>query len=326
MGHDNFMQAIDHKIKSGDRIEWEEPEGDGMNEPTMDEPKFEAKLDHYVKIDLPPEIDAAVWRHMDMIAVSTTGRRLQTKVEDAFKSYREMYQMRVKSHENAVRHGFPTHTQRWFERPIYRYQQACIGLGPFFSIGSHRPGEMTDIGMFNQAWINDNLSEDGRQAAEQFLELWNGWCRANLQGRPIAPIGVSAVNYSEEERHLMFKNESGLVPTHLPWIIKGAVEWMEKYPCKSNLVPRIEQDVIDHYGRHLEAWTIDMKLCYHAEGRQVGAMTIHDFWFERRTIVDLKSFEQTKNLNVMVTTFTAKKRDDPYNCASVVERPLGEDT
>eukprot|EP00971_Amphidinium_carterae_P177676 3524327-Amphidinium_carterae.1 len=81
---------------------------------------------------------------------------------------------------------------------------------------------MTDIGMFNQAWINDHLSEDGRQAAEHFLELWNGWCRDNLQGKPIAPIGASAAQYPEEERHQMFRNESGLVPAHLPWIIKDA--------------------------------------------------------------------------------------------------------
>eukprot|EP00971_Amphidinium_carterae_P181809 3607268-Amphidinium_carterae.1 len=250
MGHDNFLRAIDHKIKTGDQIEWDEPEGDGRREPEMDQPEFETQLDTYVKLELPKDIDAAVWRHMDQIALATTGRHLRTKIEDAFKVYRELYQMRVKAHDNAIMHGFPTYTQRWFERPIYRYQQTLIGLGPVFCIGSQRPGEMTSIGMFNQAWINDNLSEDGRQAAEQYLELWNGWCRANLQGRPIAPIGVSAAGFAEENRHLMFVNDSGLVPTHLPWIIKCAVEWMEKHPCASNLVPRVEKDVVDHYGRH----------------------------------------------------------------------------
>eukprot|EP00971_Amphidinium_carterae_P055084 1085461-Amphidinium_carterae.1 len=118
--------------------------------------------------------------------------------------------MRTKAHQAAIRHGFPSYTQRWFERPIYRYQQACSGLGPFFCVGARRPGEMTDISMFNQAWMVDKLSPDGRQAAETFLELWNGWCRENLQGRPIAPIGVRAYHYAEDERHLMFKNDSGL--------------------------------------------------------------------------------------------------------------------
>eukprot|EP00971_Amphidinium_carterae_P109157 2161479-Amphidinium_carterae.6 len=125
-----------------------------------------------------------------------------------------------------------------------------IGLGPFYCIGSYRPGEMTNIGMFNQAWIETHLSEYGQQAAQEFLELWNGWCRDNVQGKPIAPIGVPAANFAEEDRHLMFKNDSGLVPTHLPWIISKAVEWMEEFPCASNLVPRLEKDVVDHYGRH----------------------------------------------------------------------------
>eukprot|EP00971_Amphidinium_carterae_P109158 2161479-Amphidinium_carterae.7 len=69
-----------------------------------------------------------------------------------------------------------------------------------------------------------------------------------------------------------------------------------------------------------------MKFYYVAEGRQVGAMTVHDFLFERRNVVNLNTATKVKNLNVMVTTFTAKKREDPYNGAGIVEQPSGADT
>eukprot|EP00971_Amphidinium_carterae_P329136 6461424-Amphidinium_carterae.2 len=65
----------------------------------------------------------------------------------------------------------------------------------------------------------------------EYLEIWNGWSRECVQGRPTAPIGVTAGNYAEEDRHKMFVNESGLVPGHMPWIIATAVAWMGKYPC-----------------------------------------------------------------------------------------------
>eukprot|EP00971_Amphidinium_carterae_P197644 3922624-Amphidinium_carterae.1 len=172
---------------------------------------------------------------------------------------------------------------------------------------------MTDLSMFTEAWWRERLSDDGQQAVETFLELWNGGSRLNVQGRPIPPIGVQASRYREEDRHLMFKNDSGLVPTHMPWIIKDAVEWMEKHPCKSNLVPSVEENATDHYGRNLKGGTIDMKFRYLAEGREVGAMTIQDFWFETRCINDTRGFGQIRRLDVMVTTFTAKKEEDPYN-------------
>eukprot|EP00971_Amphidinium_carterae_P109156 2161479-Amphidinium_carterae.5 len=76
MGQENFLRAIDHKIKSGDRIEWEEPLGDGTAQIPMDEPEFETQLDTFAKLDLPPEIEAAVRHHMETIAISTRGRHL----------------------------------------------------------------------------------------------------------------------------------------------------------------------------------------------------------------------------------------------------------
>eukprot|EP00971_Amphidinium_carterae_P166029 3290778-Amphidinium_carterae.1 len=122
----------------------------------------------------------------------------------------------------------------------------------------------------------------------------------------------------------MFKNDSGLVPTHMPWIIRDAVAWMKEHPCQSNLVPSVREDAVDHYGRKLKAGTINMKFQYLAEGREVGAMMIQDFWFETRYINDPKGFGGVKRLDVMVTTFTARKKDDPYNGTGVVEQPAGE--
>eukprot|EP00971_Amphidinium_carterae_P321448 6389639-Amphidinium_carterae.1 len=100
---------------------------------------------------------------------------------------------------------------------------------------------------------------------------------------------------------------------------------MEEYPCASNSVPILDRDVIDHYGRQLIKDTIDMKFYYLAEGRQVGSMTVHDFWFERRYFVDEKdSMKRVKDVNVMVTTYTAKRQGDPYNGAGAAEQPTGD--
>eukprot|EP00971_Amphidinium_carterae_P227652 4515557-Amphidinium_carterae.1 len=66
------------------------------------------------------------------------------------------------------------------------------------------------------------LSPDGRQAAETYLEIMNSWTRDSIQGKPIAPIGVRANQFRQNERRNMFKNDSGLVPTHLPWVIRDA--------------------------------------------------------------------------------------------------------
>eukprot|EP00971_Amphidinium_carterae_P001482 29663-Amphidinium_carterae.1 len=264
MGQDEFIQAIDHKLKTGDKIEWEGPEGDGADQ----------------ELTLPPDIEAAVWRHTDRIALTTTGRRFKSKIDEAFKSYREMYAISIKAHELPL--GMDSHHMR------------RDGL----------KGQSTDINKLALDW---DLSI--ALAAEHFLELWNGWCRDNFQGRPIAPIGVRADQFAEEDRHLMFTNESGLVPTHMPWIIRDAVAWMERFPCKSNLVPRVEQDAIDHYGRHLKAGTIDMKFRYLAEGREVGAMTIQDFWFETSAYMSwLRHTQQRRETTLTTVQALVSKR------------------
>eukprot|EP00971_Amphidinium_carterae_P317099 6303521-Amphidinium_carterae.1 len=64
----------------------------------------------------------------------------------------------------------------------------------------------------------------------------------------------------------MFKNDSGLVPTHLPWVIRDAVSWMTRHPCASNIVPTVPEDAIDHYGRQLKEGTVNLKFYYLAEG------------------------------------------------------------
>eukprot|EP00971_Amphidinium_carterae_P058024 1147521-Amphidinium_carterae.1 len=75
----------------------------------------------------------------------------------------------------------------------------------------------------------------------------------------------------------MFKNESGLVPTHLPWVVRDAIAWMKEHPCASNDVTMVPEDTIDHYGRKLLQGTVNLKFFYLAEGREVGAMTYQDF-------------------------------------------------
>eukprot|EP00971_Amphidinium_carterae_P132240 2619615-Amphidinium_carterae.1 len=71
--------------------------------------------------------------------------------------------------------------------------------------------------------------------------------------------------------------------------------------------------MIDHYGRQLQEGTLNMKFYYLAEGRAIGDMTYQDFWFEKRTIPDPLGFGGLKNIEVMVTTLTAKRASDPYN-------------
>eukprot|EP00971_Amphidinium_carterae_P083801 1658602-Amphidinium_carterae.1 len=74
---------------------------------------------------------------METIATSTKGRHMWAKIEEGFGDNRDIFKMRMKSHKDVLKKGFPSYTQRWFERPIYRYQQALIGLGPYFTVGTN---------------------------------------------------------------------------------------------------------------------------------------------------------------------------------------------
>eukprot|EP00971_Amphidinium_carterae_P338395 6475698-Amphidinium_carterae.1 len=161
MGADNFIAAIDDQLKSGDVIEWGDPDREGAEPIVVDEVDYDMKLNYYVKLKLPTDVEEKVRKRTEEIAATQSGRRLRAKLDEAFNSYQEMYSMRTKAHEAAIRHGFPSYTQRWFERPIYRYQRAMNGLGPFFCGGGRRAGEMLDASMLNRAWMVDKLSPDG---------------------------------------------------------------------------------------------------------------------------------------------------------------------
>eukprot|EP00971_Amphidinium_carterae_P019651 387364-Amphidinium_carterae.2 len=67
--------------------------------------------------------------------------------------------VKLKAHDDAVRKGFPTFTHRWFERPVFRRQQAEDGVGPFLCLAVGT-GELRDIAEFNRKWIIENFSDD----------------------------------------------------------------------------------------------------------------------------------------------------------------------
>eukprot|EP00971_Amphidinium_carterae_P026128 515235-Amphidinium_carterae.1 len=173
MGMDAFVALIDYQLKSGETIDWQDPDREGEEHPVTAAVEPDTKLNYFVRLRLPPEIERDVATRSEEIAARRQGKRVRAKVDEAFNSFSEIHAMRYKSHEGAVKHGFPSYTQRWFERPIYRYQQAQLGLGPFFCVGGRLPGEPTSVGQLNKAWMLDNLSPDGRQAAETYLEILN---------------------------------------------------------------------------------------------------------------------------------------------------------
>eukprot|EP00971_Amphidinium_carterae_P045179 888938-Amphidinium_carterae.1 len=135
---------------------------------------------------LPDDIEEEAKKCTDTIADGRQGKRIKAKIDEAFNSFQEVFHMRLKCHEAAVRHGFPSYAQRWFERPIYRYQQVLLGLGPFFCAGGRLAGEPPSHEQLNRAWMLDMLSADGRQAAETYLEIVRNWTKDSIQGKPIA--------------------------------------------------------------------------------------------------------------------------------------------
>eukprot|EP00971_Amphidinium_carterae_P325444 6455701-Amphidinium_carterae.1 len=157
MGMDAFVALIDYQLKSGETIDWQDPDREGDTHPVTAEVETDTKLNHFVRLRLPTEIERDVSARSEEIAARRASRRVKAKVDEAFNSFSEIYAMRYKSHEGAVRHGFPSYAQRWFERPIYRYQQAQLGLGPFFCVGGRLPGEPTSAGQLNKAWMLDML-------------------------------------------------------------------------------------------------------------------------------------------------------------------------
>eukprot|EP00971_Amphidinium_carterae_P010235 202002-Amphidinium_carterae.2 len=90
-----------------------------------------------------------------------------------------------------------------------------------------------------------SLSLQAKIEATHFLKLLNEWTNTSVQGDPVVPLGKRSEDFGETERHRMFINDTGFVPTHMPWIILSCVSWMEKYPCQSSDIYLVDGDVID---------------------------------------------------------------------------------
>eukprot|EP00971_Amphidinium_carterae_P336547 6472968-Amphidinium_carterae.1 len=79
---------------------------------------------------------------------------------------------KLKAHDDAVKRGFPTFTHRWFDRPVFRRQQAEDGVGPLFCMGV-RPRELQNMTEFNRKWINEQFSARAQRDAFIYLDIWN---------------------------------------------------------------------------------------------------------------------------------------------------------
>eukprot|EP00971_Amphidinium_carterae_P314331 6247916-Amphidinium_carterae.1 len=199
----------------------------------------------------------------------------------------------LRTHEQSHEEGRSLSMGQEFERPVFRRQLAEDGVRPFFALRV-RAGELGSRAEFTPAWIEDNLSVQAEIEATHFLKLLNEWTNTLVQGDPLVPMGKRSEDFGENERHRMFMNDTGLVPMHMPWIILSCVNWMEQYPCQSNDIYLVDGDVIDTYGRHLEAGQIDMRFTYATGGREIGG--IHR--------VDMQA---------MVTSTTVRQEADPFN-------------
>eukprot|EP00971_Amphidinium_carterae_P094415 1869163-Amphidinium_carterae.1 len=128
---------------------------------------------------------------------------------------------------------------RWFERPLFRRQQAEDGVGPFFCLGIGT-GEFADKTEFNRKWILENFSEDAQEDASTYLDTLNNWTETSVQGIVHETRDTACLRTA-----LVF------VSTHMPWIVSTCVEWMGECPCKNNNAYLMDNAVDDAYGRFL---------------------------------------------------------------------------
>eukprot|EP00971_Amphidinium_carterae_P201948 4007152-Amphidinium_carterae.1 len=112
IGMDTFKANVDYQIKSGETIEWDDPDREDVEPPVTAEVGIEARLNFFVRLKLPTEMERDVARRSEEIAARRQGKRVKAKVDEAFNSYQEMNNMRHKSHEGAIKHGFPSYAQR----------------------------------------------------------------------------------------------------------------------------------------------------------------------------------------------------------------------
>eukprot|EP00971_Amphidinium_carterae_P071411 1412409-Amphidinium_carterae.1 len=148
---------------------------------------------------------------------------------------------------------------------------------------------------FNRKWIIENFSERAQRDAVIYLDIWNEWTETSVQGRPANPIGVNVNELTEHERHRVFVNQSGLVPTHMPWVISTCIDWMEEYPLGTTM-----------------STSSTMKLWMPMAGREVGEIIRQDMWFEKRRVRKDRKSGNFIDKPVMVTSLTVGQRDDPF--------------
>eukprot|EP00971_Amphidinium_carterae_P122569 2426737-Amphidinium_carterae.1 len=143
--------------------------------------------------------------------------------------------------------------------------QIDLGCGPFYCMGStyfefKAKEHMTDD------WITNNLTPNAGRAAREYLQIVKEWNQTSIQGCPTAPLGVKEADYAPNERYKMFINDTGLVPTLMPWATQKAIEWMQLHPCTQNFVGLLEGDVTDSFGRMLKKGHIDFMFYYTVNG------------------------------------------------------------
>eukprot|EP00971_Amphidinium_carterae_P079795 1578705-Amphidinium_carterae.1 len=76
---DAFKRNIDYQIKSGETIEWDDPKREGVATPVTEEVGIETKLNYFVRLKLPTEIERDVARRSEVIAARRQGKRVMAK-------------------------------------------------------------------------------------------------------------------------------------------------------------------------------------------------------------------------------------------------------
>eukprot|EP00971_Amphidinium_carterae_P301275 5985808-Amphidinium_carterae.1 len=112
-------------------------------------------------------------------------------------------------------------------RPLGSARSLLAGL----VLVSFRESRMSD---FNPAWIQRELSEFGREAANEYLDLWNAWSKTAVQGRPMAPIGVVAGNLQQTSQ-------------------KRTLKWMENLSVHAHQTP-FHRWTVDRDEERLDIW------------------------------------------------------------------------
>eukprot|EP00971_Amphidinium_carterae_P139537 2764821-Amphidinium_carterae.1 len=79
MGMEHFVALIDYQIKSGETIDWQDPDREGEEHPVTAAVEDDTKLNYFVRLRLPPEIEKEVSDRSEEIAARRSGRRTAAK-------------------------------------------------------------------------------------------------------------------------------------------------------------------------------------------------------------------------------------------------------